>query len=569
MADTTITDQQGGLAQAVAPAESTTVPSAPLAAVPAAKPEPSEYEKAQAVYQQQRIQLVEQQKRLIDSLESRVGGPAEMMLAFAGGIGSSPFFGENLSGGIRSMGAQEAQSRQARFDIAKMKLELQMQELGMRKEDIELAKNQDLRKAIGQMISGQQPGGVSGIVSGGAQAKTGLVPQSVAPILSVMAQMNPESALKYIADLAKDDAKRPDAIKALEAYIEMLSPDQREAAKAYAARANIFGKIEDKVSAEKTILDMVADERISPEEGKARIASLRGQGTPSAAPSAPSTPANLPSANLQGNPQDIFAQIAQHPDPAIREEMKQAYIRQLSGQQPTQQAGQEKPFTAKTTTQIASERASAESKAKADVETEAINQRENNKIVSNIPNVIKEADKNISIAKRLEDYVTKNPNAIGLMRQEFVGKTIANFLNEGFHLGQWRARLPIEEVVEKNLPKEQQLVIQNVRSMLMEMALDQAAKLKGSVSNYEDQMVQAVKGNEKNSPEFLAYTARKIRLQSEYDKMISSMYYEERQRNPKLLYTDFVMSDSAKRLQKQFEFAVESAAQKALGAMKK
>jgi hypothetical protein len=349
----------------------------------------------------------------------------------------------------------------------------------------------------------------------------------------------------------------------------MLPPEQQAEAKAFAVRSNIYGKETDIVAAEKTIRELVADERISPEEGNARIASLRGQGAPSAAPSAPSTPANLPSANLQGDPRNIFAQINQHPDPAIREEMRQAYIRQLSGQQPTQQAGQEKPFTAKTTTQIAAEKASAETKAKTDVETAATNERENNKIVSNIPNVIKEADKNISIAKRLEDYVTKNPEAIGLMRQEFVGKTIANFLNEGFHLGNWRARLPIEEVVEKNLPKEQQLVIQNVRSMLMEMALEQAAKLKGSVSNYEDQMVQAVRGNEKNSPEFLAYTARKIRLQNEYDKMISSAFYEEHQKNPKLLYKDFAMSDSAKKLQKQFEFAVESVAKKSLGAMKK
>ena len=575
-------DQQpaGGLAQVTS---DRSVNSAPAPAAAPASPQPSEYEKAMANYQKQKQQILANHQRLVDSLEARVAGPQEMLWGLARAF-SAPTrtgsFGESFGHATEALGQHFAQQKQQMSDIAKMKLELQMQELGLRKEDVEFAKAQDMRKALSQMINASQQTGVAGQPGAASPSGSGsaLIPPSVAPILNVMAQMNPESAIKYIADLAKDDAKRPDAVKAMEAYISMLPPEMQNSARAYAAKTNIFGKPEDKVTAEKAFREMVASEQISPAEGEARIRALYGD--TSQKPSAQQTPistqsivsgaqANLPSANLQGNPKDIFAQIEQHPDPAIREEMKQAYIRQLSERQPDQAPVEAKPFQPKTATQVAVEKAKGEAQAKAEVEEAAKVKTENQKILSDIPVEIEKADKNIVLAKRLEDYVTKNPNAIGIMRQKFVGQTIANFLNEGFHLGQWRARLPIEEVIEKNLPKQDQLVIQGVRSILMEMALDQAAKLKGSVSNYEDQMVQAVRGNEKNSPEFLAYTARKIRLQSEYDKMIKSMYYNAHKENPNLLYRDFVMTDDARKLQKQFEFAVESAAKKTLGSMQK
>ena len=119
-------EPQGGLAQAVAPPP---VASQPLAAAPAAKPEPSEYEKALASYQQQKQQLIEQQRRLVDSLESRVGGSAESLLALSAGFGKhAPSFGEGFGNAMGAYGAQQAKSRQEMSDIAKMKMELGVQQ---------------------------------------------------------------------------------------------------------------------------------------------------------------------------------------------------------------------------------------------------------------------------------------------------------------------------------------------------------------------------------------------------------------------------------------------------------
>lgn len=295
MADTTITNQQGGLAQTVAPAESTTVPSAPLAAVPSAKPEPSEYEKAMVEYKRLQQQQIEHNRKLIESLQERIGGPSETFLSLAAGFGRhAPSFSEGLSNAIGSYDAQQEKSRQAKMDIAKMKSEIYAQELGMGKENLALAKNQDLRKAAAQMISGQQPGGVSG----GAQAQRGLVPPSVAPILNVMAQLDPEGAIKYIADLAKDDAKRPDAIKALDAYIEMLPPDIRPQARQAAASLNVFGKPSELVDARLKVYERLRNNDITPEEARAELARLSpptmGASPPASAAGVPAAPSVAP-----------------------------------------------------------------------------------------------------------------------------------------------------------------------------------------------------------------------------------------------------------------------------------
>jgi hypothetical protein len=266
---------------------------APKSAI-AATAQPSEYEKATAEYRRQQQQLIERQKELIDSLSIRIQ-PSDYLSAMSQGFGDprNLSFASGIAGAAGGVSALQAAEQKRSQELAKMKMELGMQELGMQKENIELAKNQDLRKAIGQMISGQRPGGVSGYVSGGAQAQTGLVPQSVAPILSVMAEMHPENALKYIADLAKDDAKRPDAIKALESYIEMLPPEIRDQARRAAASLNVFGKPSEIVDARLKVYDRLRNNDITYQQAQDELARLS---PPTAGARPPESAAGVPAA---------------------------------------------------------------------------------------------------------------------------------------------------------------------------------------------------------------------------------------------------------------------------------
>lgn len=334
-------DQPSGGLSAVS-AQPTMQP--PAAQPPAQQQQPIDpLTKARIEYDGQRREINAVSRRLIESLEARISGPQDIFMAMAQGFGAPTrggSFGESLSNALGGVSAVQKERRGIETDLAKMKLDLSSREL-------EQSKDNMLSSAImGQIGGAPQAGGPQ---AGGAPGGMNLPPQA-SQMLRTLAVLDPKSAIKTLIEFQRDDAKRPDAIKALDAYISMLPPEQQAGAKAFAASSNIYGKEPDLVTAERTIRDMVAAQRISPEEGNARILALRGQGAPSAAPSVPSTSANLPSANLQGNPQDIFAQIDQHPDPAKREEMKHAYIRQLSGQRPAT------PFIQKTESQIENEK---------------------------------------------------------------------------------------------------------------------------------------------------------------------------------------------------------------------
>ena len=270
----------------------------------AQSPELSPVEKAQQAYIEERRKLSQIHQDLIKSLESRVTGTGDVWDALI--AGGRPTRTGSAFEGIGAMGAelgrQEQESKKAGFDIAKMRAELAAQQLGFAKEDIELARDKEFRKSLAQMISGQQFPGVSSV----NQSQRGLIPANVLPILNVMANKDPMSALKYFADLAKDDAKRPDAIKALDVYIEMLPPELRSQARQAAASANVFGKPSELVEARLKVYDRLRNNDITPEQAIAELSRLSSPaigasptasaaGVP-AAPSVAPTPSGVPAA---------------------------------------------------------------------------------------------------------------------------------------------------------------------------------------------------------------------------------------------------------------------------------
>jgi hypothetical protein len=150
----------GGLSQA-APA--------PVAApFQAPAPQPSEYEKAMAAYQKQKQELLSTQQRLIQSLESRVAGPSEMLFALSSAFGRptrTGSFGESFGYATEALGQFQGQQRQQMSDIAKMRLDLQMQELGMKEKDLERVKRDQAFNLIGEAL-GSTPSQASEAIGG-------------------------------------------------------------------------------------------------------------------------------------------------------------------------------------------------------------------------------------------------------------------------------------------------------------------------------------------------------------------------------------------------------------------
>ena len=232
-------ESQGGLAQAVAPPPV----ASHLAAAPAAKPEPSEYEKALASYQQQKQQLIEQQRKLVDSLESRIGGPAESLFALSAGFGKhAPSFGEGFGNAMGAYGAQQAKSRQEMSDIAKMKMELGVQQLGMRKDDVELAGNREAARGLQQIIGGA-PGGMSAIP-----------PNIAASMQLYLSRGNVKAAQDIYDKYVLESNKEPEKIKELRYYMSQLqSPAAKSIAQQLAANNYFLGSPAER---NKTILDI-------------------------------------------------------------------------------------------------------------------------------------------------------------------------------------------------------------------------------------------------------------------------------------------------------------------------
>lgn len=271
----------------------------------AATAQPSEYEKAIAEYRRQQQQLIERQRELIDSLNTRIQ-PSDYLSAMSQGFGDprNLSFASGIAGAAGNVSAIQAAEQKRAQELAKMKLELGMQELGMSKENVEFAKAQDMRKALGQMINASQQTGVAGQPGAASPSGSGsaLIPQSVAPILNVMAQMNPESAIKYIADLAKDDAKRPDAIKAMETYISMLPPEMQGSARAYAARANVFGKPSEISEAKMKIYERARSGVITPEIAARELALLEPPSMSGVRTESIAAPSAAPAPSISGIP---------------------------------------------------------------------------------------------------------------------------------------------------------------------------------------------------------------------------------------------------------------------------
>jgi hypothetical protein len=178
-----------------------------------------------------------------------------------------------------------------------------------------------------------------------------------------------------------------------------------------------------------------------------------------------------------------------------------------------------------------------------------------------IPDAITTAQNKATLGTQLYDSVNGNEAAFGILRQNpTLSKALANFLESGVKVGNFQAGFPIEESLRKSLPQDQQLAVQKVESLLNQVAIDQASKMKGSVSNYEDKMVKSVYGTPSNSAEFLKYIAIRQKIQGQYEQDIANDFYQFHKAHPEDTYTDFMLNKNTKQMRQHYEDAIEHAA---------
>lgn len=545
-------NQVGGLSQAR--------PATPVLAqanVPAASPQPvlSPVDIATKAYQDERKKLIDIQNQLLASLESRVGGgPQEMFMAMAQGFGAptkTGSFGESLGYASKAMGDVIERGKKGQFDIAKLRAELAAQQLGFKKEDIELAKAQQMKDALRQMVGGSgQPMGSTAAIGGPGQ-QGGLIPASVAPIVRFMLEMDPSSALKYIADIARDDAKRPDAVKALDTYLNMLPLDQRPAARAYAVRAGIFGKPEDKVAAEVKYREMAAAQQISWDEANRRIAELYGYGAPTAQQASPAAPA-APVSGVQ-TPPAAPASVSPTQTPSVS--TAQPAITQATPEGP-------RPFIPKTSQQIATETKELEGGVKG--RQEAIDRLRSSFEFSG--DMINSANEAINIAQtspRVFQMLLNKPLQDGSTVGNFIQKqwqTVKALADKGITTPWGSLTLPARILDEANLNPSERAALQKfsqIESQFTLIARTSWLKGQGQVSNMEGQIAALLGPQVSDLPEVVMMKAEAIREKAKFEQKVFKAWsdYESKGRGN---FDNFLASNEYDSLRNSYDSRVRS-----------
>lgn len=493
-------ESQGGLAQAVAPPP---VASQPLAAAPAAKPEPSEYEKALASYQQQKQQLIEQQRRLVDSLESRIGGPAESLFALSAGFGKhAPSFGEGFGNAMGAYGAQQTKSRQEMSDIAKMRLDLEMQQLGMRKEDVELAGNREAARRLQQII-----GGATG---------SAIPPNIAASVQLYLARGNVKAAQDIYDKYVLESNKEPEKIKELKYYMSQLqSPAARSVAQQLAANNYFLGN---PVERTKVILDIQkqVDERIIPaSDGNILIQRMTsigggiggGQGAPTA------TGSDGVYRTTRPTEQEALA-VARGADAAgipVSVGVQQGAVVAPASTTPGISPRQARDIAAKIAETEGVDR------AKSRTEDRLALKKGND-----------EARGLINDANAVFDLAEKNPAAMGVLSKPGIGNAVLLSIENAIRVGNFSIGMADLQTAIRNAGGTQQDIdaAAAVGQIAVRLSLALAEGVKGSVSNYEQGLFQQASFSKNDSPLLLKYKSELMRARGEIQKFLWNKYLE-------------------------------------------
>ena len=97
------------------------------------------------------------------------------------------------------------------------------------------------------------------------------------------------------------------------------------------------------------------------------------------------------------------------------------------------------------------------------------------------------------------------------------------------------------------------------------ISIEQASKMKGSVSNYEDKMVKSVYGTPENSAKFINYIGNRLRIEGKFKEDYQNAFYEANKKTG-ILKRDFDMT-IGKELRSEYVDAIEMLAKNTLSSM--
>jgi hypothetical protein len=490
--------------------------------------------KARIEYDAKRRQLLAQQQKLVESLEARISGPQDLFMALAQGFGAPTRgggFGESLSNALGGARDVQKERRGIESDLAKMRIELGAKELEQDKESM-------LSGAIMSQIGGQ--GGQGGP---GGQGGMNLSPQA-RQMLGTLAALDPKSAIKTLIEFQRDEAKRPDAVKALDTYIASLPPEQQEPARQFAARSNIYGKPGEVADARIKIAQAIREGVMTQEQGDAELARMSGGMQPSQAPAAQSVPATtrLSSPNEAEALATAKTLDASNVPFSIDVAPGTSGAAQVRPEAPTRPAinispkGSEEIEIARAKTRVEGE------------EKDRLARR------AELQDNSEKARRIVNDATAVFDIVNKNPAAFGILAKPGISNALLTLVENGIRVGNFSVGFnDIQTAILRAGGTQSDI---DAAAMLAQIAvqtsLDLSAAVKGSVSNYEQTLFQQASYSKNDSPNVLKYKAELARARGEFDRFAWNKYKQFEKQGGKNV-EDFKDSEQYQGYVKQYE----------------
>lgn len=484
--------------------------------------------KARIEYDAKRKELLAQQQKLIASLEARISSPQDIFMAMAQGFGAptrSGSFGESLSNALGGVSAVQKERRGMENDLAKMRLELGAKELEQEREGM-------LSSAIMNQIGGGAP-------QAGGQPQSGPGGLNLSPqarqMLGTLAALDPKSAIKTIIEFQRDEAKRPDAIKALDVYISSLPLEQQGPAREFAARANIYGKPTDVSDTIIKIRQAVRDGAMSPQQGEAEIARISGGQASASAPAASGQAVTRLTA-----PNEVEAlTTAQTLD---RSGVPFSVEVQPAGGAPARPTPALSPRAQEAVTQKSEE--TRVTKLEEDRQARRAALQDN----------AEKARRIVSDAGAVFDIVNKNPNAVGILARPGISNALLTLVENGVRVGNFSVGMnDIQSAILRGGGTQQDIdAAAMIAQIAVNTSLDLSAAIKGSVSNYEQTLFQQASYSKNDSPNVLKYKAELARARGEFDRFTWNKYKQFEKAGGRDV-EDFKDTDQYKNYVKQYE----------------
>lgn len=516
----------------------------------AATAQPSEYEKAITEYRRQQQQLIERQKELIDSLNVRIQ-PSDYLSAMAQGFGDprNLSFASGIAGAAGNVSAIQAAEQKRAQELAKMKLELGMQELGMQKENIELAKTQQLSSALTGLLSGRaspESAAAAGITKEQASLVANMPAEYKGMIIAQLQTGDVKGAIQELQKYMLEQTKEPEKIKELRYYVSQLqSPAARSAAQQLAANNFFLGSPADR---NKAILDIrkAIDEGIIPaRDGNILIqgmTNLGGQSEVATPPASAATPAAAAPAGFPRiSPEEQAERDRVSAGVRAREQTGEGIpTSTIVGTTPGISPKQQRDIAAKVAEVSATKRAEA-----AEGRRESLEQRAEN------------ATRIITDANAVYDFATKQPAAFGIISKPGISNALLTLAQNGIRVGNFTVGLnDVQDAIRKAGGTQADIdAAAAVAQIAVQTSLDLAAGVKGAVSNYEQGLFQQASFSPNDSPAVLKYKAELARARGEFDKFIWNKYLQFEGAGGRNI-TDFKQTPEYKNYVNQYDSAL-------------